>query len=130
MFQQLRAFPTVLLILLSVTLLEKVIFALFHGEQFHELSFTKTLQALAWGLKFDLAISAALCLIAYILAYLGTRLLRLKFLTTLKFSTFVAICMLVILHGADMLYYEEVGRHLGYELRDSFNSGLHWLSPR
>jgi glucan phosphoethanolaminetransferase (alkaline phosphatase superfamily) len=123
MFQQLRIFPVVLLILLAVTLLEKLIFALYHSSQFNELAFTETLQALASGLKFDLAITAALGLIAYLIAYLGSRLLRLKFLAILRYSTFFAITVLVILHGADMLYYAEAGRHLGYELKESFNSG-------
>ena len=123
MFHQLRAFPLVLFILLTVSLLEKVIFLLYHAEQFRELSTIDTFQALAWGLKFDLAIGAALGLIAYFTAYLGSRLLRQKFLTVLRYLTFIAISVLVMLHGADMLYFDEAGRHLGYELKESFNSG-------
>ncbi len=123
MFTQLRHFIAALLALLLINVVEKGLFALYHTESLAGLDTEQIVYALAWGLRFDLAISAIFALLAYLAAYLGCRLLRLNFLSVLRLFTTLAAVTLVVLHGADMLYYEEAGRHLGYELKESFNSG-------
>jgi hypothetical protein len=123
MLSHLRLYLLPLLLLLFLALLEKGLFVLYHAEQFANLSTGDTLYAVLWGIRFDLAIAALFAFLAYLGAYLGHRLLRRGFAATLQHTSFVAAALLLLLHGADMLYYGEAGRHLGYELKEGLNSG-------
>lgn len=123
MFSYLRYYLLPLAVLLPLALLEKGIFAAYHGGHFRELGTGQILHAIFWGIKFDLAICGALAFFAYLAAYLLQRLARRDFLRALQYTTLVAAATLLFLHGADMLYYGEAGRHLGYELKETLNSG-------
>ena len=123
MLSYLRLFLPPLLLLLIVAQAEKGLFVLYHAEQFSELGLADTLYAMVWGIKFDLAIAAVFAFFAYLGAYILHRLLRIRFASGLRQTSFIAASLLLMLHGADMLYYGEAGRHLGYELKEGFNSG-------
>jgi phosphoglycerol transferase MdoB-like AlkP superfamily enzyme len=123
MFYYLRLFLLPLLLLILVAQTEKGVFVLFHADEFRDLGLADTLYAMAWGIRFDLAIAAALAFIAFFAAYLLKRLLGLRLRAGLRQTSFIAAAALLLLHGADMLYYAEAGRHLGYELKEGFNSG-------
>ena len=123
MLPHLRLFLLPLLLMLLLAQAEKALFVLYHAEQFSELSFGSILYAMLWGIRFDLAIAAFFAFIAYLGAYLARRLLHREFTTALQHTSFIAAALLLLLHGADMLYYGEAGRHLGYELKEGFNSG-------
>ncbi len=118
----LTAFFKALLLLFFVAFLGKTAFFLYHRELFDRLSDGGAVYALIWGYRFDLALAAALALVAFFGAYLLHRLLRLSFERTLGWFTFAACALIVVIHGADALYYPEAGRHLGYELKEWYNS--------
>jgi glucan phosphoethanolaminetransferase (alkaline phosphatase superfamily) len=123
MLYYLRLFLLPLLLLILVAQTEKGLFVLFHADEFRDLGLADTLFAMLWGIRFDLAIAGALAFFAFFAAYLLQRLLGLRLLTGLRHTSFIAAAALLLLHGADMLYYGEAGRHLGYELKEGFNSG-------
>lgn len=123
MFPHLRLFLLPFLLMLLLALAEKGLFVIYHAGQFSDLSVGNILYAMLWGIKFDLAIAALFAFLAYFAAYLAKRLLRRNFRDALQHTSFIAAALLLLLHGADMLYYGEAGRHLGYELREGFNSG-------
>lgn len=118
-----RLFLQSLLLLLTVTFVEKGIFALYHTELSGNLPWQTLLGTLLWGIRFDLAISAAFALIITFVAWLAHRLLRRPLIPTLRWGTFLAGALLIGIQGADLLYYGEAGRHLGYELKEWYNSG-------
>jgi len=78
------------------------------------------LRALYWGLRFDSAVAGVLALshlgmvTALRAAGAGSRVSRV-------FSGLLAFAMLA-LQGADFVYFQESGRHLTYEIRDTVNS--------
>ncbi|MGQ4879977.1 LTA synthase family protein [Billgrantia sp. LNSP4103-1] len=72
-----------------------------------------------WGLRFDLAIAALLAgltvLVMWILTRLSWNLPRKGWLVP-------AMAILLSAHLGDWLYWQETGRHLGYEASEIFNS--------
>jgi phosphoglycerol transferase MdoB-like AlkP superfamily enzyme len=118
-----RLFLQSLLLLLAVAFIEKGIFALYHTELSGNLHWLKLLSTLLWGIRFDLAISAAFALLVTFVAWLAHRLLRRPLIPTMRWGTFLAGALLIGIQGADLLYYGEAGRHLGYELKEWYNSG-------
>lgn len=118
----LTAFLKALLLLFFVAFLGKTAFFLYHRDLFDRLSDGGALYALVWGFRFDLSLAAALAALAFIGAYLLHRLARLRFEPMLGWLTFAACALIVVIHGADALYYGEAGRHLGYELKEWYNS--------
>ncbi|HEY0633879.1 MAG TPA: LTA synthase family protein, partial [Gammaproteobacteria bacterium] len=119
----LRLFLQSLLLLLAVAFTEKGIFALYHSELSGSLPWSELLRTLIWGIRFDLAISAALALLVTLAAWLGHRLLRRPLIPAMRWGSFLAAALLIGIQGADLLYYGEAGRHLGYELKEWYNSG-------
>lgn len=111
-----------LLALLAVVLAEKLLFVFHHAELRAGLSLEEIGMALLSGLRFDLAAVALFVLGAYLPAYLYSRLLRRRFAEALRVTLFVAAGGLVALHGADLIYFDESGRHMGYELKEAYNS--------
>lgn len=84
-----------------------------------------------WGLRFDLAISALLSGLTVLGLWLPTRL----GLTPPRRGWLVpATVLLLAAHLGDWLYWQETGRHIGYEAAELFNSAgsapqmlvLHW----
>lgn len=123
MLQRLNLFLLSLSILFAFALLEKGLFALHYTELTQGLGLFELLNTLLWGFRFDLAISAIFALLATLSAQLFALLPRRDFPATLRWTTFIATATLILLHGADTLYYGEAGRHLGYELTEGLNSG-------
>lgn len=122
MIAPLRLYLATLLSLLLATLLGKSGFSLYHHATLG-LSPGETLSALAWGWRFDLALSAALALPLYLLNGVVARLIRCPLARPLPWLLLPVVAGLLLLHGGDTLYYNEAGRHLGYELHEALNSG-------
>ena len=122
MFVLLRYFALSLASLVTIAFGERIIFALYHQNISEKLGLGDVLHALFWGLQFDLALSATLALLGFFIAYPLLRWLRCSPNGTLFWTTFMGAMVLVILQGADLLYYSEAGRHLGYELKEFANS--------
>jgi phosphoglycerol transferase MdoB-like AlkP superfamily enzyme len=123
MMQRLKLFLLSLTTLFTLALLGKLQFALNHFELHSEMDWPGLLGTLLWGFRFDLAIASALTLFAFIAAQLLSLLPRLRFAPLLRWTTAAAAALLLWLHGADLLYYAEAGRHMGYELKEGLNSG-------
>lgn len=121
MLSRLRLFLTALAVLLGVTAGEKLIFTAVHADP--ALAMADVARALAIGLRFDFAVAAGFALLAYSAAHLLNRPGRLPFAAGLRHATFGTAILLILLHGGDLIYFGESGRHLGYELRESLNSG-------
>lgn len=117
-----KLFLKTLLLLFTIAFLGKAVFAFYHREAFATLTTSDMAYALIWGFRFDLSLAGILSLLAYLGAYLAHRLFRRPFAISLRHLTFLAAILIVVLHGGDTFYYEEVGRHLGYELKEFYNS--------
>ncbi len=123
MFANLRVFLLPMLQFTLIALTERVVFVVYYMDShFKGMSTGDITHALLWGIKFDLAIAAALTFIAGLLAYLLHRLARVRIVKGLRYSTFIFAVLLLLLHGADILYYDEAGRHLGYEVKEGLGS--------
>lgn len=118
-----RPYLTTLAILLSIALVEKGVFAVHHNELRAGLTAWDVVWSIGWGIRFDLALGALLAFFAYLVAYFIHRVFRLPFATVLRYSGTLAVVLLVTVQGADLLYFQEAGRHLGYELKEWYNSG-------
>lgn len=123
MLHRLQLFLLSLVTLLVAALLGKLQFAIVHSALRQGQGVIEWLSTLLWGLRFDLAVSAAFALCAYLAAQLLALLPRGDLATQLRRSTAIAAAALLLLHGADTLYYGEAGRHMGYELKEGVNSG-------
>ncbi|MGE0081698.1 MAG: LTA synthase family protein [Thiohalomonadaceae bacterium] len=117
------AFFRVLGVLLLVTVVEKLWFAAWHEEVRAGLGMGEVFHALAVGLRFDLAIAAIFAFLVVFAAHVCARLLRVRFMGATRVFAAVAVIALVLIHGADLLYFAETGRHMGYELKEAYNSG-------
>lgn len=118
------AFFRVLGMLLLVAVVEKAWFAAWHEEVRAGLETGEVLLALAAGLRFDLAIAAIFTFLAVFTAHVCARLFRVRFMGATRLFAAVAIIALVFIHGADLIYFAETGRHMGYELKEAYNSGM------
>ncbi|MBF8222151.1 LTA synthase family protein [Halomonas sp. 328] len=84
-----------------------------------------------WGLRFDLAIAALLAGLTVVGLWLPTRL---GFIPPRRGWLVPAGVLLLGAHLGDWLYWQETGRHIGYEAAELFNSAgsatqmlaLHW----
>ena len=123
MLVHLRFYLLTLISLFAVSFGEKVLFAFFQTPLGEGLSTLELATTLAWGIRFDLASAAALTLLSGTIAYLLFRLLGVPFARASEYTAFAAGTALIFIHGADLLYFAEAGRHLGYELKEGLNSG-------
>jgi hypothetical protein len=118
------AFFRLLAVLLLVAFVEKLIFTAYHADLTTGLSAGEVAHALMAGLRFDLAITAIFAFLAVFAAHVLARLLRMQFMKGVRWLAYVAVAALVFIHGADLLYFDETGRHMGYELKEAYNSGV------
>lgn len=123
MTEHLRIFLKAFLALTLVGLSERVVFAVYHHQLADQLSAGELLYALAWGLRFDAALAAILAFAIFAAAHLVHRFTAGAVTTTMRRASYPLALGLVALHGADLLYFSEAGRHMGYELRDAYASG-------
>jgi|GEM_PF-641703 len=117
-----------LVALVLLGLAGRVVFTLFHPFITHQMSLEAIAHALVWGLRFDLSIAAFLALLAYALAYLSARLFGWQYATVLRRLTYVAAVFLVVLQGADLMYFSNTSRHLAHETLDAFNDAHELLA--
>ncbi len=119
----LRLSLRLLLLLWLVAFTERLLFAAHYPQLTAPLSYGELAQALLAGWRFDLSLAAELTLLAYLVALPLAWLTRRPFTTTLRLSAYPILTAALLLQGADLIYYGEAGRHLGYELREGANSG-------
>jgi hypothetical protein len=123
MLSNLRFFLLPMLQLLLIAFTERVVFVVYYRDShFEGISLGDITHALLWGIRFDLAIAATFTFFACLLAYVLHRLARIRFITGLRHSTLLFAVLLLLLHGADIMYFDEAGRHLGYEVKEGLGS--------
>lgn len=104
-----------LLALFIVAFTERVLFALYHWHLSSELGPGQVLYSLLWGVRFDLAAGAFLALCAYLVTYGMLRLFLWRLPITFYSTTMIAALLLIVLHSADLMFFAQLGRHLGHE---------------
>ncbi|WP_300669454.1 LTA synthase family protein [Desulfoluna sp.] len=112
-----RLFLVSLVGLTGVGTFFRAFFYLCHRQGFAALSPWEVGYALMWGLRFDLAIAAILALLSLLLGlviFYGFKQRRWS-LAPLALSA----TALVGLQTADIMYFHDAGRHIGYELSDA-----------
>ncbi|WDO02755.1 LTA synthase family protein [Aeromonas allosaccharophila] len=102
-----------LALLALLALLLKSLLLFWSPASFAVLTTTQQLEALLWGFRFDLAAAALLWAPAALLCWLAVRL-GLRRLSWLWW--WVPALVLAGLQVADLMYFANAGRHIGYEL--------------
>ncbi len=97
---------------------ERMLFLAINGELLGPLSMQEWWRIALAGTRFDAAIAADMVLLSYLFSHAVNRLLQGDFLNIFRRSLYLAAALLILIHGADTLYYADVGRHIGYELLD------------
>ena len=114
-------FLKLIVLLVLIGLFERSIFSLFHNHLSTAYSFTEIIYTLLWGVKFDLALAGFFAVLYVLIAYLFERLFSISAKTTLKYLIYIFSSIIFILQGADIIYFSDASRHLGYEITDTFN---------
>ena len=107
----LRNYFVIFILSYLLLLLTKTVFALYLKGYFEDYTFSEQLFAIFWGYKFDFAVSAMVAFIVTLFDF------------NKRLFVSVAMLMLVILflfQMADILYYYDAARHVGYEILDTF----------
>lgn len=115
---QLLLFLKCLMALTLIALGERLLFFAYNTSLMGKLSLPELIHTALWGLRFDFAVAAILSLLAYLSSYIALRLLSASFLKVFRLLTYAAAFTLIVLQGADIMYFAEAGRHLGYEIFD------------
>lgn len=102
-----------------IVLFTKIIFALYLSNKFLDISFLQQIYGIFWGYRFDFAISG---LIAFIVSLFSFN----KRLSTTFFLFFIILTTCVQI--ADIMYFYESSRHIGYEVNDIFLDTFSLLS--
>ena len=92
----------------------RFVFALIHFSYFRELSFWQILESLFFGFRFDLSVSAILC-VPFI--FLATLIYRLRLGLKMSFFYLLPLFILIGFQASDSMYFSESHKHLGNEIR-------------
>ncbi|HID37734.1 MAG TPA: alkaline phosphatase family protein [Ghiorsea sp.] len=105
------------LFLSLVTLSYRLSFVLYHQEVFTSHTWSEQLYALLWGLRFDVAFVLPMALLSLLL-YLIVKLLFSKSVQHIAYAWFVLpwIVLMWLVQTGDALYFQDAGRHIGYEI--------------
>ena len=115
------------LLLAFIGFFERVVFAIYHSHLSASYSLTEIVYTLLWGLRFDLALAGFFSVLAFLAGYLLKRIFAISQATTLKYFAYLAGSVIFILQGADIIYFFDAARHVGYEITDTFNDAPHLL---
>lgn len=107
-----------LCLLLFVALIFKLSFLYQNRALFPGFSSGKIFTTFFWGLRFDLAICAPLALLPALPGWILIRTAR-----QMNFGALLLPSLILLsgLHSADLMYFDESGRHLSYEIQDTVN---------
>jgi len=106
----LRNYALIFLLSYLILFVSKIFFFFYLDDFFLNFSFSEKLYAVAWGYKFDFAISGVIALLATLLdAYKKVTLVSATLLLTSLF----------IFQISDIFYFYDASRHVGYEILDT-----------
>ncbi len=89
----------------------KFLFLAVHTQSFIAYPLIQQIEAVMWGYRFDLAVSAAMAFAATLLDFHRR---------SLRIAAAAFLSLLAYLQFADMIYFSEAQRHVSYEARDFF----------
>lgn len=106
-----------LILLTSVGIILKLTLRVVCSSYFQGLSASDSLYAVFWGVRFDLAISVLFLAPSVLMIYFLARFFKMTSFRlwwfTIPFSFFIFI------QGGDGIYFENTGKHVGYEIRQT-----------
>ncbi|PCI02676.1 MAG: hypothetical protein COB79_01830 [Zetaproteobacteria bacterium] len=87
-------------------------FAIYHQQTVADLSLWQQFYALIWGIRFDMALAMPMALVSLLLHRLSSMFF------SLSWHWYVVLWMplIFIVHTGDTLYFQDSGRHVGYEI--------------
>ena len=94
------------------TLSYRFSFVLYHQQTIADLSLWQQLYALLWGIRFDMALAMPMALLSLLLH----RLVSIFFPSSWYWYVVLWLPLIVIIHTGDTLYFQDSGRHVGYEI--------------
>lgn len=90
-------------------------FLLYHHSAFKSLSIADLFHSMFWGLRFDFAVASIFSLISLISLLIFNKV---KLLSKLNFPLLLLLLFMIGIFGSDLMYFEESGRHISYEIKD------------
>ncbi len=108
----LRNYFLVFLAVWTLLLAGKILFYLMHLAQYGSYPVTDALAAMLWGSRFDFAPAAAVALAVSFVDFSPK---------AARTATALLLTSLAALQLSDILYFEDSGRHIGYEITDALN---------
>lgn len=117
-----------ILLLTAIGFFERGVFAVYHNHLVSSYSFSEIAYTLLWGLRFDLALAGFFGLLALLITYILKRFVSITETRSIKYLAYLFASSVFILQGADMIYFSDAARHLGYEISDTFNDAPHLLA--
>lgn len=109
---------TIFAIIYIIVLFTKIVFSLYLSSKFIELSFLQKMYGIFWGYRFDFAISG---LTAFIVNLFGFNK---------RLSINICLLFIIVIIGvqiADIMYFQESSRHIGYEINNAIYNGYSLL---
>jgi len=100
------------LFIVVATLSYRFSFAIYHQQTVADLSLWQQFYALIWGIRFDMALAMPMALVSLLLHRLSSMFF------SLSWHWYVVLWMplIFIVHTGDTLYFQDSGRHVGYEI--------------
>lgn len=105
-----------LALLTLLALILKSLLLIWSPASFAALTTAQQIEALLWGWRFDFAAASLLWAPSALLCWVSLRLLRLRRLSWLWW--WAPAMLLAGMQLADLMYFNDAGRHVGYEVRE------------
>ena len=108
------------ILLVFIGLFERSLFAVNHSYLTTSYSTTEIIYTLLWGVKFDLALAGIISLLSVFITYILERVFSFPISSSLKYLAYLSGSCIFMLQGADIIYFTDASRHIGYEITDAF----------
>ena len=113
-------FSKLTILIACIGLIERIIFAIYHNHLLSPFSITEITYTLIWGIRFDLALSGFFGIISVFITYPTERLFKIPIHSTIKYLAYIFASCVFFIQAADIIYFADSARHLGYEITDTF----------
>jgi len=108
------------ILLVFIGLFERSLFAINHSYLTTSYSTTEIIHTLLWGVRFDLALAGIISLLSVFITYMLERVFSIPISSSLKYLAYLSASCIFMLQGADIIYFTDASRHIGYEITDAF----------
>lgn len=115
-------------LLVFIGFFERSVFTIYHHYLTTAYSSTEIIYTLLWGLRFDLALAGGISLISVFITYFLERFFTVRLSISLKYLAYIFGSIIFLLQGADIIYFTDASRHIGYEITDVFTDAKSLLA--